>query len=33
MNLSDLDKDAIVAFMHTLTSVSITNDEKFSNPF
>ncbi len=33
MNLSDLEKEALVAFMKTLTDRELTEDEKFSNPF
>ena len=33
MNLSEREKDALVAFLNTLTDESFINDEKFSNPF
>jgi cytochrome c peroxidase len=33
LNLSVADKAALVAFLKTLTDVSITTDTKFSNPF
>ena len=33
MNLSDQDKEDLVAFMLTFTDNEFTNDEKFSNPF
>ncbi len=33
MNLNDLEKQALIAFLHTLTDDSFTSDEKFSNPF
>jgi cytochrome c peroxidase len=33
MNLTELDKDALVAFVSTLTSKSLLVDEKYSNPF
>ena len=33
LNLSQQDKDALVAFLHTLTDPSVASDERFSNPF
>jgi cytochrome c peroxidase len=33
LNLTDLQKAALVAFMRTLTDTSVTTDEKFSDPF
>ena len=33
LNLSASQKDALVAFLKTLTDVSVTTDEKFSDPF
>lgn len=33
LNLSQSDKDAMVAFLHTLTDLSILNSEKHTNPF
>jgi len=33
LGLTELDKDALVAFMATLTSNSILKDERYSNPF
>lgn len=33
LNLSNLEKQALVAFLNTLTDESITKDAKFSNPF
>ncbi len=33
MNLSDQDKEDLVAFMQTFTDENFINDEKFSNPF
>ena len=33
MNLSDQEKQALVAFMRTLTDNSLAVDERFSNPF
>ena len=33
LNLSDADKDALEAFLHTLTDESLSADERFSNPF
>ncbi|HMJ70529.1 MAG TPA: cytochrome c peroxidase [Cyclobacteriaceae bacterium] len=33
MNISDHEKEAIVAFLHTLNDPSIVSDPKFSNPF
>ncbi|NOT38788.1 MAG: hypothetical protein HOP11_15550 [Saprospiraceae bacterium] len=33
LNLSQLEKDALRAFLHTLTDYSILNDQRFSNPF
>lgn len=33
LNLSDQEKDAIVAFLHTLTDLDMVNDPKFSDPF
>ena len=33
LNLSAPDKDAVVAFLHTLTDTVLTTDPKFSNPF
>ena len=33
LNLSEEDKAALVAFLHTLTDFDMMNDEKYSNPF
>jgi cytochrome c peroxidase len=33
LNLSQQDKDALLAFLHTLTDPSVATDERFSNPF
>ncbi|HCI71142.1 MAG TPA: cytochrome-c peroxidase, partial [Balneola sp.] len=33
LNLSDQEKEALVAFMKTLTDQELINDEKFSSPF
>lgn len=33
LNLNDQQKQALVAFLNTLTDNSLVNDEKFSNPF
>jgi cytochrome c peroxidase len=33
MNLSEDDKNALEAFLHTLTDDAMINDPKFSNPF
>jgi cytochrome c peroxidase len=33
MNLTQEEKEALVAFLHTLTDESLVNDEKFSDPF
>jgi cytochrome c peroxidase len=33
MNLSQTQKDALVAFLHTLTDVKLTTESKYSNPF
>jgi cytochrome c peroxidase len=33
MNISDHEKQAIVAFLHTLNDPSVVSDPKFSNPF
>ncbi len=33
LNLNDQQKQALVAFLHTLTDNSLVTDEKFSNPF
>jgi len=33
LNLTQEEKDALVAFMHTLTDEGMLNNEKFSNPF
>jgi cytochrome c peroxidase len=33
LNLSNLEKQALVAFLHTLSDESIVKDPKFSNPF
>ncbi|MCC6723032.1 MAG: hypothetical protein IT258_00885, partial [Saprospiraceae bacterium] len=33
MNLSSIEKKALVAFLESLTDQSLTTDEKFSNPF
>ena len=33
LNLSQEDKAALVAFLHTLTDFDMMNDEKYSNPF
>lgn len=33
LNLTPQDKTALVAFLKTLTDLSVTTDEKFSNPF
>jgi len=33
MNISAHEKEAIIAFLHTLSDPSITTDPKFSNPF
>lgn len=33
LNLSQNEKEALVAFLHTLTDESITRDEKYSDPF
>ena len=33
MNLSDQEREALVAFLHTLTDESFINEEKFSDPF
>ncbi len=33
LNLSQSDKDALVAFLHTLTDNKLNTDDKFSNPF
>ncbi len=33
LNLSDYDKKCLVAFLNTMTDVSITTDPKFSDPF
>ncbi|WP_265595077.1 cytochrome c peroxidase [Haloferula sp. BvORR071] len=33
MNLTQAEKDGLVAFMKTLTDTSVTTDEKFSDPF
>ena len=33
MNLSQSEKEALVAFLHTLTDERIATDEKYSDPF
>lgn len=33
MNLTAAEKNALVAFLHTLTDESVVNDQRFSNPF
>ncbi len=33
LNLSDLEKQALVAFLHTLTDENLTSDVRYSNPF
>lgn len=33
LNLSDFEKQALIAFLHTLTDENITSDVRFSNPF
>jgi cytochrome c peroxidase len=33
MNISQHEKQAIIAFLHTLSDNSILTDPKFSNPF
>ena len=33
LNLSQEEKDALVAFLHTLTDEALLNDKKFSDPF
>jgi cytochrome c peroxidase len=33
MNISNHEKDAIIAFLHTLSDPAVLNDPKFSNPF
>jgi cytochrome c peroxidase len=33
LNLSEADKDALEAFLHTLTDTAFLNDPKFSDPF
>jgi cytochrome c peroxidase len=33
LNLTQAEKDALVAFLHTLTDESVLTDEKYSNPF
>lgn len=32
-NLSETEKDALIAFLHTLTDTAMVNDEKFTDPF
>jgi cytochrome c peroxidase len=33
LNLSEADKEALEAFLHTLTDSAVLNDPKFSDPF
>jgi len=33
MNLNSLEKKGLIAFLHILTDLSLTREEKFSDPF